>query len=115
MSQNYQSKSMRHKNRKRVRAVGQVKTKVRAAKIMVLQKDLAQQTDNIKKSFFCVFLNKKYLIFVHKRIQLKNFSFSGNGSQLKNPDISGAIFTLSLSIRILNSQCVVGARDIKVL
>ena len=29
-----------------------------------------------------------------------------NGSQLKNPDISGAIFKLSLSIRILNSRCV---------
>ena len=37
-----------------------------------------------------------------------------NGSQLKNPDTSGAIFTLSLSI-ILNSQCVEGARDIRVL
>ena len=34
-----------------------------------------------------------------------------NGSQLKNPDISGAIFTLSLSIQILNSQCIEGARD----
>ena len=31
-----------------------------------------------------------------------------NESQLKNPDISGAIFTLSLSI--LNSQCVEGAK-----
>ena len=30
----------------------------------------------------------------------------GNRSQLKNPDISGAIFTLSMSIRMLNSQCV---------
>ena len=34
----------------------------------------------------------------------------GNGSQLSNPDISGAIFTLSLSIPILNSQRVEGAR-----
>ena len=40
---------------------------------------------------------------------------SYNGSQLKNPDISGALFTLSLSILILNSQCVEGARDVKVL
>ena len=39
----------------------------------------------------------------------------GNGSQLMNPDISGVIFTLSLSILILNSQCVEGARDVKVL
>ena len=38
-----------------------------------------------------------------------------NGNQLKNPDIAGAIFTLSLSIRILNSQCVEGARDVRVL
>ena len=35
---------------------------------------------------------------------------NNNGCQLKNPDISGAIFTLSLSIPILNSQCV-GASD----
>ena len=33
---------------------------------------------------------------------------------MKNPDISGAIFTLSLSIRILNSQCVEGARYVRV-
>ena len=38
-----------------------------------------------------------------------------NGSQLKNPDISGAILTLSLSILILKSQCVEGARDFRVL
>ena len=31
-----------------------------------------------------------------------------NESQLKNSDISGAIFTLSLSILILNSQCEEG-------
>ena len=44
----------------------------------------------------------------------EGFWLEFNGSQLKNPDISGAIFTLSLSIRILNSQCVKGARDVKV-
>ena len=38
-----------------------------------------------------------------------------NGSELKNPDISGATTTLSLSILILNSQCVEGARDVGVL
>ena len=37
-----------------------------------------------------------------------------NGSQLMNPDISSAIFTLSLSILILNSQCVEGARYVRV-
>ena len=41
--------------------------------------------------------------------------FQGNGSQLKNPEISGTIFTLNLSILILNSQCVEGARDVRVL
>ena len=39
--------------------------------------------------------------------------FQFNGSQLKNPDICGAIF--KLSILILNSQCVEGARDVRVL
>ena len=38
-----------------------------------------------------------------------------NGSQLKNSDISSAIFTLSLSILILNCQCEEGARDVRVL
>jgi len=33
-----------------------------------------------------------------------------NGSQLKNPDISGAIFTLSSSKLILNFQRVEGAK-----
>jgi len=33
------------------------------------------------------------------------FKVRNNGSQLKNPEISGAIFTLSLSILILNSMC----------
>ena len=41
--------------------------------------------------------------------------FYYNESQLKNPDIPGTIFTLSLSIRILNSQCVECARDDRVL
>ena len=43
------------------------------------------------------------------------FSFGCNGSQLKNSDISGAIFTLSFIILILNSQCVEDARDARVL
>ena len=41
--------------------------------------------------------------------------FKCNGSQLKNPYISGAIFTLNLSKLILNSKCVEGARDVRVL
>ena len=46
---------------------------------------------------------------------LSGLDLSSNGSQLKNLDISGAIFTLSLSIRTLNSQCVDGARDVRIL
>ena len=40
-----------------------------------------------------------------------------NGNPLKNPHISGAITTLSLTILILNlnSQRVEGARDVRVL
>ena len=38
-----------------------------------------------------------------------------NGSHLKNSDISGTIFTLSVSILILNSECIEGARDVRVL
>ena len=38
---------------------------------------------------------------------------SNNGSQLKNPEISGAIFTLSLSILMVNSQFVDRARDVR--
>ena len=53
--------------------------------------------------------------FENKNRQKGMSDCTPNGSQLKNPDISGAIFTLSLSIRVLNSQCVEGARDARVL
>ena len=39
----------------------------------------------------------------------------GNGSQLMNPDISSAIFTLSLSILILKSLCLEGAKYVRVI
>ena len=42
-------------------------------------------------------------------------TFENNGSQWKNPDIPGAIFTLSLSTLILNSQCVEGTKYVRVL
>ena len=42
-------------------------------------------------------------------------STQDNGSQLKNPDISCAIFKLSLSIQKLNSQCVEGAKYVRIL
>ena len=41
---------------------------------------------------------------VRDRIAGFNKELNINGCQLENPDISGAIFTLSLSILILNSQ-----------
>ena len=37
----------------------------------------------------------------------------GNESQLNNPDISGAIFTLSLIIVKRNTQFLEGARDVR--
>ena len=43
------------------------------------------------------------------------FHTLSNGSQLKNLDISGTIFTLSLSILILNSQFVDDAKYVRVL
>ena len=50
---------------------------------------------------------------VRDRIAGFNKELNINGSQLENPDISGAIFTLTSSI--LNSQCVEGARDVREL
>ena len=73
-----------------------------------------QMTINI----FCRLVLHKICIKTLKIIFSKiAMSFKAYGSQLKNPDISGAIFTfcLSLSIIILNSQCVEGARDVRVL
>ena len=48
-------------------------------------------------------------------LKIYDLLFESNGSQLKNPDISGGIVTLSLSILIWNSQCVEGARDVRFL
>ena len=48
-------------------------------------------------------------------ILIERLRFTNNGSLLKNPEIPGATTTLSLSILILNSQCVEGARDFRVL
>ena len=58
---------------------------------------------------------RKGLWFIANHAIVKDFMKNVNGSQFKNTDISGAIFTLSLSILILNSRCVDGARDVKVL
>ena len=39
----------------------------------------------------------------------------GNGSQLKNPDISGALSTLRIQYSYTQIQCEDGARDVRVL
>ena len=38
-----------------------------------------------------------------------------NGSQLKNPDISGALYTLRIQYSHSQTQCEDGARDVRVL
>ena len=36
-----------------------------------------------------------------------------NGSQLKNPDISGALYTLRIQCSYTQTQCEDGARDVR--
>ena len=43
-------------------------------------------------------------------INLKNY-----GSQLKNPDISGALYTLRIQYLYTQTHCKDGARDVRVL
>ena len=38
-----------------------------------------------------------------------------NGSQLKNPDISGAFYTFRIQYSYTQTQCEDGARDVRVL
>ena len=38
-----------------------------------------------------------------------------NGSQFKNPDISGALYTLRIQYSYTQTQCEDGARDVRVL
>ena len=61
------------------------------------------------ENFVCKNFGHKNLVFIPSLCLIKflsSFDIKYNGSQLKNLDNSGAIFTLSLSILILNSQCV---------
>ena len=51
--------------------------------------------------------------FLEKNIQ--NIHGIGNGSQLKNPDISGAPYTLRIQYSYTQSQCEDGARDVRLL
>ena len=45
-------------------------------------------------------------------LKIKKFS---NGSQLKNPDISGALYTLRIQYSYTQTQFKDGARDVGVL
>ena len=69
---------------------------------------------------FWIFIEdfEKSIQYFSKNIGRLNFGIVAklvNRSQLKNPDISGVTTTLSVSILILNFQCVEGARDVRVL
>ena len=39
--------------------------------------------------------------------------FAYNGGQLKNPDISGALYTLRIQYSYTQTQCEDGARDVR--
>ena len=41
--------------------------------------------------------------------------YEGNGSQLKNPDISGALYTLGIQFKYTQIQFEDDARDVRVL
>jgi len=49
------------------------------------------------------------------RNKFTRFSSKNNGSQLKNPDISGALYTLRIQYSYTQTQCEDGARDVRVL
>ena len=64
--------------------------------------------------FMHMLIHENFKKFLHIEMLVKRCNFENsksNGSQLKNPDISGAIFTLNLNLLILNSQGVEGASD----
>ena len=47
--------------------------------------------------------------------RLGNYETHVNRSQLKNPDISGTIYTLRIQYSFTQTQCEDGARDVRVL
>ena len=46
---------------------------------------------------------------------LISFLNEHNGSQLKNPDISSALYTLRIQHLYTQTQCEDGARDVRIL
>ena len=76
--------------------------------------------------FSSIILNQKFKLHFSKISLVRNAfdsfdsfylprKFRNNGNQLKNPSMSGVIFTLSLRILIVHSQCEEGAREAGVL
>ena len=51
-----------------------------------------------------------------KRIKRTRYlHIPSNGSKLRNPDISGALYTLRIQCSYTQTQCEDGARDVRVL
>jgi len=69
------------------------------AVLLVIQ----DRTDS--KKFFGIVVIRKIITGV------KNY----NGSKLKNPDVSGALYTLRIQYSYTQTQCEDGARDVRVL
>ena len=65
-------------------------------------------------------LKKDYGITIPHLVDLQSkyrvgFIMRNNGSQLKNSDISGALYTLRIQYLYTQTQCEDGARDVRVL
>ena len=48
-------------------------------------------------------------------LEMRYAFFSDKGGQLKNPGISGALYTLRIQYSYTQTQCEDGARDVRVL
>ena len=55
-----------------------------------------------------------FLIDLCRSIESSRFMV-GNGSQLKNPGISGALYILRIQYSYTQTQCEDGARDVRIL
>ena len=70
-------------------------------------------SDYAQKSTYVLTLRFFLTKFVQNVLILYRFKY--NGSQLKNPDISGALFTLRNQYSYTQTQCEDAARDVRVL
>ena len=48
------------------------------------------------------------------KMQRKNYYVTNNGGQIKNRDISGALYTLRIQYLCTQTECEDGARDVRV-